>query len=123
MGPDQYPRPLGTPVPGKNGSIAGEMNGRNMKHWKTLFVAVRDHFEAIEVSITEVMYWNDYILIVLEHRDTDLPKVPCKAATIKCMYLYEDEMGRPRSYQPTTDFLTWPLEIPTIALTNFCNQD
>ena len=45
------------------------------------------------------MYWNNYVIVILEHRNTDLSKLPQKVANIACTYLYDDEMGRPSVHQ------------------------
>ncbi|KAK0728777.1 hypothetical protein B0T26DRAFT_739017 [Lasiosphaeria miniovina] len=83
----------------RNGSIAEDRNGRDMEDWKPLFHIIKDHFEGLGVSITEVIYWGDFVYIVLKHRDTDFSKLPCQAANISCVYLFDDEMGRPPAPQ------------------------
>jgi len=79
----------------KNGSIADDMNGRDLDDWCPLFDIIRDHFHSLHISITEVIYCRNLVYIVLEHRSADLSKLPWQAAEIRCFYLYEDEMGRP----------------------------
>ncbi|KAM0429745.1 hypothetical protein ACHAPT_006351 [Fusarium lateritium] len=95
-GPEHSPIPTGRLVRGRNGEIAEQMNGRDMEPWTPLFEAVRDHFIALDISITQVIYWGNFLTIVLEHRDTDMTKLPWRAARISCQYLYDDEMGTPR---------------------------
>lgn len=95
-GPENCPMPAGWPVHRRNGTIADQMDGRGMKTWTPLFEAVRDHFLALEISITQVMYWGNLLIIVLEHRGIDTARLPWKAARVPCQYLYDDEMGRPR---------------------------
>lgn len=94
MGPQDTPRPFGVPVHWKNESIAEGLNGRDMMDWEPLFIVIRDHFQRLGVQITEVMYWKDYLLVILKHRSTDMAKLPQKAANIVITYRYEDEMGR-----------------------------
>ena len=89
------PLPFGTQARRKNGSVAEDQNGRNMKNWTPLFNIIRNHFQAIDISITEVIYWASYVVIVLEHRGTNTDKLPWKVANIQCFYTYDDEMGRP----------------------------
>lgn len=95
-GPEHCPMPSGRPVSRRNDTIADEMDGRDMKTWTPLFETIRDHFISLGISITQVMYWGNLLIIVLEHRDTDVAKLPRKAAGVPCHYLYGDEMGRPR---------------------------
>ncbi len=97
MGPGPMP-PL-KPVHRKNGSIAGDRDGRDMEDWEPLFHVIKGHFQGLGVSITEVMYWGNFVIIVLKHRDTDLGKLPWHAANIGCFYLFDDEMGRPSAPQ------------------------
>ena len=82
VGPQHTPRPFGTPVPRKNGSIAQDKNGRDLKDWEPLFNIVRHHFQVLEISITEVMYWGNYVIVILEHRNTDVSKLPQKVAIL-----------------------------------------
>ncbi|KAF7563892.1 hypothetical protein G7046_g235 [Stylonectria norvegica] len=101
QGPDHTPMPktwgLPSLIPRSNAIIAESINGRDMPRgeWDPLFHAVRDHFCAVGVSITEVIYWGNHLMIVLQYRDTDKSKLPSLAGKIQCRYLYEDEMGRP----------------------------
>jgi hypothetical protein len=98
-GPQHTPRPFGLLVQQENGSIAEDQNGRDMEDWEPLFDIIQSHFRALGIGITEVMYWGNYVIIVLEHRDTDVTKLPRKAANIACTYLYDDEIGRPSAPQ------------------------
>ena len=93
-GPTQTPRTLGRCVSFKNPRIATHIEGRWMKEWQSLFKAIKIYFEAIQTPITEVMYWGEYLTIVLEHRDADTKRLPSRAGNIPCMYRYDDEMGR-----------------------------
>ena len=95
VSPQHTPRPFGLLVQQKNGSIAEDQDGRDMEDWEPLFDIIQSHFRALGIGITEVMYWGIYVIIVLEHRDTDFTKLPRKAANISCTYLYDDEIGRP----------------------------
>ncbi len=98
--PDQPVPPL-SPIPqmrlvsSKNGSIASDQNGRDMTDWEPLFHIIKSHFQGLEVSITEVIYWKHFVTVVLKDRDADMTKIPFRAAKIVCMYLFDDEMGRP----------------------------
>lgn len=91
----ENPMPKALPVHWKNGSIAEDLNGRDMEDWVPLFHIIKNHFRDIGVSITEVMYFSHCVDIVLEHRDTDYTQLPRLAAKILCYYMFEDEMGRP----------------------------
>jgi hypothetical protein len=99
IGPQHTPRPFGFLVQQENDSIAEDQNGRDMEDWEPLFYIIQSHFRALGIGITEVMYWGNYVIIVLEHRDTDVTKLPRKAANIACTYLYDDEIGRPSAPQ------------------------
>ncbi|KAK2802807.1 hypothetical protein FQN50_007213 [Emmonsiellopsis sp. PD_5] len=94
------PRPTGTPARRRNGSIADDQNGLDMKDWEPFFHIIKNHFRDQGISITEVMYLDSYVVIVLEHRNTDCTKLPCKAANITCMYVFDDEIGRPATTLP-----------------------
>jgi hypothetical protein len=59
------------------------------------FEIVRLHFDAINVPITEIQYWGNFFVIVLEHDNIDLTTVPTSIAKCRCCYLFEREMGRP----------------------------
>ncbi|OJJ42911.1 hypothetical protein ASPZODRAFT_161911 [Penicilliopsis zonata CBS 506.65] len=62
----------------------------------TLFDHLISWFEEAEISITELMYWDNQVVIVLEDERTDLTKVPKSIACCLCYYLLESEMHRPR---------------------------
>lgn len=94
-GPQHSPIPELRRVSRKNGAIHGDLNGQDMEDWSPLFNLIRGHFQDLGISITEVMYWSSFVIVVLEHRNTDAGKLPWKAANILCFYLYDDEMGRP----------------------------
>lgn len=98
-GPPHIPRPDLRPAPITNKVVHQDYNGRGLKDWTPLFNLIKDHFKDIQISITEVMYWNRFVMIVLEQRNTDRSKLPRKVANIMCFYLYDDEMGRPSTPQ------------------------
>ncbi|OAP54118.1 hypothetical protein AYL99_11653 [Fonsecaea erecta] len=92
----QGPLPQGKLVTRKNGYLAEDQDYRNMKNWEPLFKVIQKHFEEnINISITEVIYLGNVVYIVLEHRQTDMTKVPWLIGKATCVYLYDDEMGRP----------------------------
>ncbi|KAK2796240.1 hypothetical protein FQN50_009630 [Emmonsiellopsis sp. PD_5] len=74
-----------------------------------LFDIIADHFNTANIPITEMQYWDNFVVIVLEHRETDLTDVPSEIARCSCYYLFEDEMDRPpelparRLKEPTKD--------------------
>jgi hypothetical protein len=71
-----------------------------MADWEPLFIIAQSHFKVIGVSITEVMYWGNYLVVILEHRRTaDISKLPWKAGNIAVTYCYEDEIRRPSTPQ------------------------
>jgi hypothetical protein len=103
----QMPKPRGRRAGRQNALIAEDIEGRDMADWRPLFEAIRGHFISTGIAITEVMYWVDHIMIVLEDRETDLSQLPRKAAGLPCLYLYDNEMGRPSTARARR--LTQPL--------------
>lgn len=79
----------------RNGQVANTENYRDAEDWDPLFRIIRDHFDELAISITEVMYKMHEVIIVLEHRNTDMTRVPCTIAQVLCGYFFEDQMGRP----------------------------
>lgn len=61
-------------------------------HLKTFFVTAN-------ISITELQYWNNLVVIVLEDPDTNMNLVPRSVGRCGCFYLHENEMHRPRTFQ------------------------
>jgi hypothetical protein len=59
------------------------------------FDVIRDHFNTINTPVTEIQYWENAVVIVLEHNNTDLTTVPSSIAKCRCFYLFEEEMKRP----------------------------
>ena len=93
------PMPRARLVGWRGGSIAEDRNYRDVEDWDPLFDLINDHFQSLAISMTEVIYWGNQVTIVLEYRDTDLSKLPWKVAKVHCVYLYDDEMGRPSTPQ------------------------
>ncbi|OBT62751.1 hypothetical protein VE03_07081 [Pseudogymnoascus sp. 23342-1-I1] len=90
MGRQYIPGLIGEFVRMRNGSIVDDINGRDMVDWEPLFYIVMNHFREIGVSITEVMYWRDYVAVILQHRRVDTARLPQKVANIAVSYCYED---------------------------------
>lgn len=84
----------GQPVSVRNGRVTNDKNWRELDDWSVLFHAVEDHFMSIGVSITEVINWGCMATVVLEHRETDMFKVPATIGQMRCYYVFEDQMGR-----------------------------
>lgn len=98
-GPPRTPNPpkffkKGQPVSVRNGRVADDTNWRGLVDWQPFFHAVKDHFATMNVSITEVIYWKFSATVVLEHRHTDMSKIPATVGQVRCFYAYEDQMGR-----------------------------
>jgi hypothetical protein len=93
------PFPPPRPAHWNNPSIGQEVDGRNLSDWDQVFQLIRDHFDEVRIPITEVQYWDEFVRIVLQNRNTDMTKLPKCVANIRCHYLYEDEMGRPETPQ------------------------
>ncbi|WEW61233.1 hypothetical protein PRK78_006723 [Emydomyces testavorans] len=76
-----------------------DLDYRNLEGYpEKVFRLIQDFFLEGSISITEIQYWNSFVIIVLEHRDADLTCVPHTVAHCPCYYLYEDEIGRPASF-------------------------
>lgn len=90
-----HPLPFGRIFSMRNPRIAEDIKGRDVSDWEPLFLIIKDYFEKIEVSITEVFYWGNYFTVVLERRDTDLSQLPTTVAKLRVSYFFEDQMGRP----------------------------
>lgn len=74
-----------------------------------VFNILKAYFTQLRVSITQLQYWENFVVVVLEDRSTDMTKVPRAAARCPCYYLFDDELGRPenlsakRIKEPTGD--------------------
>lgn len=77
--------------------MSAEINATNLPPARIdeAFELVFVFFSKSEISITEVQYWNNFFVIVLENEDTDLAEVPSAIGRCNCFYLFEKEMGRP----------------------------
>lgn len=78
--------------------VSAEINAINLPPTRIddAFELVFDFFAKSETSITEVQYWKNFFVIVLENEDTDLTEVPSAIGRCNCFYLFEKEMGRPK---------------------------
>ncbi|KFY77468.1 hypothetical protein V499_03171 [Pseudogymnoascus sp. VKM F-103] len=99
MGPQYMPTPFGWRVGMRNGAIGEGVDGKGVVDWEPLFIIVRNHFREIGISITEVMYWQNYLVVIFQHRNIDTENLPQKAGNIALTYYYEDEMDRPSTPQ------------------------
>lgn len=79
----------------RNGRLARDINYRDVEDWDPLFHIIKEHFNELAISITEVVYKRDLVSIVLEYRNINISRVPAQIAQVTCNYLFEDEMGRP----------------------------
>lgn len=92
---DHGPIPPMRPAHWRNPRIGQDIDGQDLSNWDPVFHIIRDYFKEIEILITEVQYWESFVVIILENRNADMTKLPCRVANIRCNYLYEDQMGRP----------------------------
>jgi len=90
--------------------ISRDFDGRNLEEKvDDVFELIVEFFTKANIPITEMQYWNNFLVIVLEDRETNLNNVPRSVACCPCYYLFEDEMGRPRDFparrinEPTRD--------------------
>ncbi|CAG8215855.1 unnamed protein product [Penicillium nalgiovense] len=75
------------------------------------FKLVFNFFTKTEISITQVQYWGNFFMIVLEKEDMDLTTVPRSIGSCNCFYLFDKEVRRPtrdqlparRLIEPTGD--------------------
>jgi hypothetical protein len=51
------PFPPSRPAHWGNPRIAQEVDGRNLSDWDQLFQLIREHFNEVQIPITEVQYW------------------------------------------------------------------
>ncbi|KAJ5941163.1 hypothetical protein N7516_001331 [Penicillium verrucosum] len=63
------------------------------------FRLVFDFFTKAQISITQVQYWGNFFMIVLENEDTDLTAVPRSIGCCICFYLFDNEVRRPTQDQ------------------------
>jgi hypothetical protein len=68
---------------------------KDLSDWDPVFQLIKDYFEQVDIPITEVQYWRTFVIIVLETRDTDTTKILNQVGNVKCLCLFEGEMGRP----------------------------
>ena len=54
-------------------------------------------FDQEGIAITELQYWDNCLVIILEHKDADLAQIPRSIAQCPCFYLFEEEMSRPKN--------------------------
>lgn len=76
--------------------LAGECDFRDNEGSKDrVFGVVRGFFREVCISITEIQYWGNFVVIVLEYEDMgSLTQVPKYVGGCPCYYLFESEMGR-----------------------------
>lgn len=98
--PRKSPRAQGVGVPPNNAVYVRHMDFRAVADWRQLFAWIEAIFARLGVPITEVMYWEDHVVIVLESCNADLSALPRAVANVECRYLCEQEMRRPP--HPTT---------------------
>ncbi|KUM56782.1 hypothetical protein ACN42_g10418 [Penicillium freii] len=72
------------------------------------FKLVFDFFAKTQISITQVQYWGNFFMIVLENEQTDLTAVPRSIGCCACFYLFDKEVRRPTQDQLTARRLTEP---------------
>ncbi|KGO63607.1 hypothetical protein PITC_049890 [Penicillium italicum] len=72
------------------------------------FKLVFDFFARTEISITQIQYWGNFFMIVLENEDTDLTAVPRSIGCCNCFYLFDKEVRRPTQDQIPPRRLTEP---------------
>ncbi|CAG8082757.1 unnamed protein product [Penicillium salamii] len=59
------------------------------------FSLVFQFFAQSDISITEVQYWNNFFIIVLEKEDTIIDNAPSNIGHCHCFYQFEKDMERP----------------------------
>ncbi|WEW59176.1 hypothetical protein PRK78_004645 [Emydomyces testavorans] len=65
---------------------------------RQVFELIRRYFSEVSIEITEIQYWRNFVVVVLENDETDLTAVPRAVASCPCYYLFESEMGRPKDF-------------------------
>lgn len=99
--------PLAAPIKRSSRSLCriyNELNARGLggNQIDEAFDMLKKFFLDADISITELQYWGNFFIIVLENESTDLTIVPCAFGQVRCFYLYETEMGRPTRDNYTT---------------------
>ncbi|KAL6408222.1 hypothetical protein AUP68_08074 [Ilyonectria robusta] len=97
-GAQNYPQCFNLEITGSGTEVPTGTLGTEL--YKADDAAVRDHFLALEISITQAISWGNFLNIVLEYRDINIARMRWKAPRIPCLYLYDDKMGSPRLPQP-----------------------
>ncbi|KAJ5961086.1 uncharacterized protein N7479_008236 [Penicillium vulpinum] len=77
------------------------------------FQLVFDFFAKTQISITQVQYWGNFFMIVLENEETDMSAVPRSIGCCNCFYLFDKEVRRPtrdqlparKLIEPTNDII------------------
>lgn len=72
-------------------------NYRDEKDPRHVFEILKGVFTAASIAITELQYWGNLVVVVLEDPLTDMNTVPRSVGRCRCFYLYEHEMHRPRT--------------------------
>lgn len=68
------------------------------------------HFDSIAIAITEIQYWGNLLIVVLEHENTDLTRAPKSIGRCRCIYLFKTEMGRPHTDDLSARRASKPME-------------
>ncbi|KAK2812177.1 hypothetical protein FQN50_001534 [Emmonsiellopsis sp. PD_5] len=61
---------------------------------RQIFDLIKEYFGEVKIGISEIQYWSNFVVIVLDSDDTDMTAVPRAVASCPCYYLFESEMGR-----------------------------
>lgn len=80
-------------------TLAPDDDYRDEEDPRPIFELLKGFFAAENISITELQYWNNLVVIVLEDPETDMNLVPRSVGRCRCFYLHENEMHRPRDLQ------------------------
>ena len=79
--------------------VSPEVKGRDVEeHVEDLFTLVRTWFNDARIPITEVQYWDNFFVIVLEDKTIDMTQVPKRMARCACYYLFEEDMCRAKEF-------------------------
>ena len=79
--------------------VAPETDGRDLgQDWDKVFLIAKDFFNKAQISVTEIQYWGNFLVVILEDEQTDLTKLARVIARCNCFYHFKKDFHRPQQY-------------------------
>ena len=89
------PRLIGQAVSNRDHvKIREDFNGKDLQNWDEVFTIILGHFNDLGIEMTEVMYLENVVTIILHDNSADMGRVPCSVCQLNCFYAFESEMHR-----------------------------